>query len=93
MGKVSDKVNAKRRAAVRPIPVPSPQVVAPAIKRDRCGQCANWDIKDRAPDMGLCRANPPQLIMENGTMRAYWPVLHKDEWCGAFKPAVDSNGS
>ena len=91
MGKVSDKVNGKRKAAMRPHP--AAPAVPPVVKRDRCGQCANWDIEGRALGMGLCRSNAPQLIMENGTMRAYWPVLNKDEWCGAFKPAVISNGS
>ena len=85
MGKVSDKVNGKRKSAA--------PVVPPVVKRDRCGQCANWDIEGRPPGMGLCRAKPPQLIMEGEAMRAFWPVLNKDEWCGVFKPAVDSSAT
>ena len=86
MGKVSDKVTSKRKAALS-IQAPPPQVAPPRPVRNRCAQCYWWDIEGRPAGMGLCRGATPQLIMENGVMRAYWPVLNKDEWCAVFKPA------
>ena len=80
MGKVANKINGKRKTELgTPPPVEAP------LPENRCAQCANWDPEGRPPDMGLCRGGLPQLIMENGVMRAFWPVINKTEWCGQFK--------
>jgi len=56
------------------------------IEEDCCGNCVWFQGKDET-----CHRMPPQILIQDdlskfGVMqvRAVWPSVRKDEWCGEF---------
>lgn len=58
-----------------------------------CGNCQFFDTqsaasKQKEPDAGICRFNPP-VAQPGANPRAAWPVVGKADWCGHFAATVE----
>lgn len=59
------------------------------IEDNKCEFCIYCEVVDKEKKKGICRINPPTLLMSNGDNHLYnsvkteWPtvVINKD-WCG-----------
>lgn len=45
------------------------------------GLCGNCEFMRN----GDCHANPPQIVVQNGTVQTRWPHPSPLDWCGRHK--------
>lgn len=54
--------------------------------RARCSACEHFEPSDDG-ETGDCRAHPPQVAVAiDGKVKAYWPLVTPESWCGEFRP-------
>ena len=53
-----------------------------------CGSCRYWQVDEESQGLGLCRFNPPQVLLSQEEGRipsALWPLTDQHDWCGKFE--------
>lgn len=63
-----------------------------------CASCGCFRTAPLSPDMGTCRANPPQGVMipvgnQGLAVQGFWPPTPPGEWCAKWQPIPISEGS
>ena len=65
-----------------------PQATGPAI----CARCVYWQSTPAKPGWGLCRCEPPVLLVWKGTptfgTTSAWPECKGGDWCGHWAEKV-----
>ena len=47
----------------------------------RCANCSAFDTEGRKSGRGLCRRQPPAVIIVEGGIESEWPVVYSYDWC------------
>lgn len=51
----------------------------------QCAECRHYDPQEGGAGRGLCRQQPPAVVVRQGKVAGQWPPVLEDDWCGAFE--------